>query len=261
MIANSKILININNLNDINEYKKIGINNFLFAVKDLSIGYTSYDLENIPTDSYLFINRVFDTEGINIFKSKLEQIKQYKGVIFEDLGVYHLLKDTGVELIWFQNHFTTNYQSMNYYLNNGCTSAVVSNEITLDEITEIANKAVKKVVINIFGKNQIMYSRRTLMTNFNKHNNLRDIKDAYIYEKISNNEFNIEENEYGTVVFNSTYFNYIKAVESLDDKVYLYLVMNKDYSVKEIEEILNGKEVGNDGFLNRKTVYRLADYK
>ena len=40
-----------------------------------------------------------------------------------------------------------------------------------------------------------------------------------------------------------------------------YLVMNKDYSVKEIEEILNGKEVGNDGFLNRKTVYRLADYK
>ena len=38
----------------------------------------------------------------------------------------------------------------------------------------------------LFGKNQIMYSRRTLMTNFNKHNNLRDIKDAYIYEKISN---------------------------------------------------------------------------
>ena len=71
MIANSKILININNLNDINEYKKIGINNFLFAVKDLSIGYTSYDLENIPTDSYLFINRVFDTEGINIFKSNI----------------------------------------------------------------------------------------------------------------------------------------------------------------------------------------------
>ena len=87
-----------------------------------------------------------------------------------------------------------------------------------------------------------MYSRRTLMTNFNKHNNLRDIKDAYIYEKISNNEFNIEENEYGTVVFNSTYFNYIKAVESLDDKVYLYLVMNKDYSVKEIEDILTLEE-------------------
>ena len=70
MIANSKILININNLNDINEYKKIGINNFLFAVKDLSIGYTSYDLENIPTDSYLFINRVFDTEGINKFNNR-----------------------------------------------------------------------------------------------------------------------------------------------------------------------------------------------
>ena len=262
MKTNSKVLININNLDEINKYKEIGYTNFLFAVKDLSIGYNSFEFNNIPTDSYLLINRVFDTQGINLVKDNLETIKKYKGVIFEDLGVFHLLKDTGIELIWFQNHYATNTESLNYYLTHGCTSAILSNEITKEEITDLVNNAKQPVIINIFGKNQIMYSRRTLVSNFNKHFNLDNRKESILNEPVSHNEFLIKENEYGAVVFNNIYFNYIDFSKTLDDsKIKFYLVLNLDYEPASINEILEGKKVGNEGFLNRKTVYRLEDYK
>ena len=258
----NKLLININNLDEITKYKEIGVPNFLFAVKDLSVGYTEFSLSDIPTDSYLLINRVFDTEGINLVKDNLETIKKYKGVIFEDLGVFNLLKDSGIELIWFQNHYVTNIESLNYYLTHGCTSAVISNEITSEEIKYLVDNSKSPLVLNIFGKNQIMYSRRTLVSNFNKHFNLDTRDHAILNEPVSHNEFLIKESKYGAVVFNNTYFNYIKLANELDDsKILYYLVFNLDKKPEEIEEILNGKEIGDDGFLNRKTVYRLEDYK
>ena len=48
MMKKQKVLININNLEEINEYKKIGINNFLFALEGFSIGYNSFDVNDIP---------------------------------------------------------------------------------------------------------------------------------------------------------------------------------------------------------------------
>ena len=262
MKTNSKVLININNLDEINKYKEIGYTNFLFAVKDLSVGYNAFELSDIPTDSYLLINRVFDSKGINIVKDNIDTIKKYKGVIFEDLGVFHLLKDSGIELVWFQNHYATNIESLNYYLTHGCTSAIISNEITGNEIEYLVNNAVSPVILNVFGKNQIMYSRRTLVSNFNKHFNLDNRDSAILNEPVSKNEFLIKENEYGAVIFNNTYFNYIEFSNKLDDsKIKYYLVLNLDYEPNEIKEILDGKQVGDEGFLNRKTVYRLEDYK
>ena len=74
----SKVLININSLGDLEEYKKIGITNFLFALKDYSIGYQEFDLEDIPKDSYLLINRVLDTKGIDGIKSIKDKLLEYK---------------------------------------------------------------------------------------------------------------------------------------------------------------------------------------
>ena len=67
----NKIIININNLNEIEEYKKIGITNFLFAVHEFSIGYTSFSLDeikNVDANIYLLINRIMDTKSIDEFK-------------------------------------------------------------------------------------------------------------------------------------------------------------------------------------------------
>ena len=256
----SKVLININSLGDLEEYKKIGITNFLFALKDYSIGYTEFNLEDIPTDSYILINRVLDTKGIDGIKSIKEQLLNYKGIIFEDLGVYNIFKDEDIELIWAQAHFGTNTESINFWLSK-CESALLSNEITKEEITDIVNNAIKPVVFNVLGKNMIMYSRRTLLTNFNKYNELEDVHDAVLDETHTKNKFYAHETSNGTAVFNNEYFNYIDFSKSLDDnKIKYYLIYNLDLSVNDIKEIIEGRSFGNDGFLNKKTVYRMSEY-
>ena len=256
----SKVLININSLGDLEEYKKIGITNFLFALKDYSIGYTEFNLEDIPTDSYILINRVLDTKGIDGIKSIKDQLLNYKGIIFEDLGVYNIFKDEDIELIWAQAHFGTNTESINFWLSK-CESALLSNEITKEEITDIVNNAIKPVVFNVLGKNMIMYSRRTLLTNFNKYNELEDVHDAVLDETHTKNKFYAHETENGTAVFNNEYFNYIDFSKSLDDnKIKYYLIYNLDLSVNDIKEIIEGRSFGNDGFLNKKTVYRMSEY-
>ena len=107
----------------------------------------------------------------------------------------------------------------------------------------------------------IMYSRRTLLTNFNKYNELEDIKDAVLDETHTKNKFYAHETENGTAIFNNDYFNYIEFSKSLDDsKIKYYLVYNLDLSINDIKEILEGKPYGNDGFLNKKTVYRMSEY-
>lgn len=256
----SKILININNLDEIEEYKKIGITNFLFAIEDYSIGYKTFKLNEIPDEAYILINRVMDTETIESLKSKKEDLKRFKGIIFEDLGVYNSFKQEFDNLIWFQNHFTINYESINFWLNL-VSSAVIGNEITKEEIEEILKKSTKPLIFNVFGKNQIMYSRRTLLTNFNKYNNLEDYNDMTLDVHGTKNEFFARENEYGTIIYNNEYFNYIDYSKTLDDeKIKFYLIMNLDLPCNTIIDVINGLKLGDDGFLNKKTVYKMSEY-
>lgn len=260
MMNKSKLLININKLEEIAEYKKIGITNFLFAVKGFSIGYNTFELNEIPEDSYLLMNRVMDTKSIEELRLRKDELTKFKGIIFEDLGVYNILRDLEIELIWFQNHFTINNESMRFWLSR-VDSAVIGNEITSTEIESIIENASKPLVLNVLGKNQIMYSRRTLLSNFNKYNNLDNYNDMTLDVHGTKDEFFARENELGTVIYNNEYFNYLEFAKSLnEDKIKFYLIMNLDLNPNNLEEILNGKSFGNDGFLNKKTVYKMSEY-
>ena len=259
----NKILINIENLNEIEEYKKIGINNFLFAVKDFSIGYNSYTLEEIKEldcNKYLLINRIFNTNDVEEFKKIKNKLLDFEYIIFEDIAVYNILKDTNVKLIWNQTHFASNYSSINYWLEL-TYSAVISNELTKLEVIDILNKSTKNLVLNIFGKNPIMYSRRTLLSNFNKHFELENRSNAILEESITNNEFLATENDKGTFIVNNKHFNLIPFLNEFnDDKIQYYLIYPNDieYSnmIKYIEEETNDNT--DDGFMNKKTIYKLG---
>ena len=256
-----KILINIENLSDIKEYKKIGINNFLFAVENFSIGYNSFSLNEIKEldcNKYLLINRIFNTEDCENFKQLISELQDFDGIVFEDIAVYNMLKNKKLKLIWNQTHFATNYSSINYWLEL-VDSAVISNELTLEEVKDIIEKSNKKLVLNIFGKNPIMYSRRTLLTNFNKNFNLDNSCENILREIITNNEFLVKESQKGTFIFNNKHFNIIPYLNNFnDEKILYYLIYPNDLKVQEVEEYINGKiDNTDDGFMNKKTIYKL----
>lgn len=259
----NKIIVRVNNLKEVNTLKEKGISNFLFPLEKFSIGYQTFTLEEIKdlkVNIYLLINREFDNITLNEFK-KIKDLSFVKGIFFEDIAIYMLLKDTSIPLIWSTMHFVINSRSINFWLAK-VSSARLSNELTKEEIQTILKNVTKPVVLDVYGQNIAMYSRRKLLSNFflthqeKPKENLTLTTDNHI-------SFKTFENEYGTVFFYKTSFNYTKILEEIDDsKILLYLYDIEDNTPEELLDIINKKETTSfNRFLEEPTIYKLEAKK
>lgn len=261
-MKNEKILIRINNLKDIEKYQKESINNFLFPLKDFSIGYSSFSiscLKKVKGNVYLLINRILDTQDLQKFKEIIPDLFCIKGVFFEDLGIYELLRCTDIDLVWNQAHFVTNSQSINIWLSL-VNSAMLSNELSLNEIKFILKNANKKLVLPVLGKNMIMYSRRSLLTNFSKEMKIKTFDKAFLKPN-SDNTFLALEDDNGTVLFNNEYYNLKQYIdEEIDKKVLFYYIDLGNFN--EVIDYLKGKSIIPDNkFLFHETIYKVGGIK
>lgn len=261
----SKLLVRINKLSDLKEYQKEGINNFLFPLKNFSVGYNSFtldELKDLDVNGYLLVNRIFDNRTCDEFKELKDNLVNIKGIIFEDIAVYQILKSTNIDLIWNQNHFAVNYHSINYWLHReNITSVVISNELEKNELINVINNVDKKIVLSVFGLNMAMYSRRYLLSYYAENFNKRKFNKAIL--KNGDIEFLAVENEYGTVLFYNKYFNLLNELGNFnDDKILFYYIDPNELEPKTVIEILNGKEINYDNrFYENKTVFKVGDLK
>ena len=260
----NKFLVSINNLDDIEIYKKVGVTTFLFPLEGYAVGYPSifsvFDINKIKEENkYVLINRILDCDDIDKLKELLLKLK-VKGIVFEDIGVFNLVKKLklDIDLIYFPNHFNTNYQSINAFLDKGLTSAVVSNEITKKEIEDITKNVIKPVVLQVFGYNMAMYSRRLLLDNYAKVYNLEKKNPLVISENVSKHEFLVYENKYGTVLYDNHIFNGESLLE-LDNV--LYFMVNTSFIPIDtvIKFLTNSYQDEYSGFLDRETIFKLRD--
>ena len=208
----SNILIYVDKLDYISDYRKAGVSAFLFGLSDYCVGYNTYTLEEINdvevSNKYLLINRVLDCDAIDKLKVVLKDIIGIKGIIFEDIGLINVINDLGldVEKILFQNHFGTNKDSINFWLDR-VDSVFVSNEITYDEIDYIIKNVKGNVVLHLYGYNQVMYSRRLLLSNWSERFNIKKKSTNVISDISSGIKFRVMENEFGTVMYSQNIFN------------------------------------------------------
>ncbi len=253
----NKILLTVTNLDVIPIAKKLGVERFVYPFSFFCVGIlNTYELEEIKEEnSYLFINRILDTKAIKELDKILHNLpSNIKGVIFEDLGLIKIMEDLAIEKILFAPHSLTNYMSINSYLRYVDT-LIVSYDITEEEIQEISAKATKKVSFFVFGPASSMYSRRTLLTSYSKHNNLayKNVKKL----NVNNNDFIAVENAYGTVLYHMPLYNGLSLL-NIEAKYYFYfpLFMNneeiKNLLMGNIEAISSSK-----GFLDIKTIYKV----
>lgn len=260
----NKFLVSINNLSDIEVYKKVGVTTFLFPLEGYTVGYPGVfsvpEINDVKeTKKYVLINRILNSLDIDNLKELLPKLK-VKGLVFEDIGVFNLVKklNLDLELIFFPNHFNTNYYSINAFLDKGIDSAVVSNEITKDEIEDITKNAIKPVVLQVFGYNMAMYSRRLLLDNYAKVYNLEKKNPLEITESVSKHKFLVYENEYGTVLYDYNVFNG-ESLLSLDNVLY-FLVNTAFLDSDEVIKFLTGNYEGDYyGFLEKETIFKLRD--
>ena len=266
----NKLLYIVNNKEIIEDLKKVGVKNFLFPLKDFCVGFNNtYDFDEIENESFIFINRILDNESLDLLEKKLNDNKdKIKGIVYDDFGVLYLINKLKLNVITinYQNHFGTNYQSINENLKYN-DSVVVSTDITKKEIEEILKKVEKEVCIFLFGLIPVMYSRRTLLTNFSKEFNIPTKNNVLIDEKISKNKFIMVENEFGTVGYQRNYYDGLELLNLENIKYFLVnpLFLSDKEQIQLISDIKNKKltlNIPNDkGFLYKETIYKLKEDK
>ena len=263
MMKKDKILLQIDNLRDISFYNKLGITNLLFPLRNYSIGYKTFGFDEIKkyNNAYVLINRLLTDDDIDAFL-KLDIPKNIKGFVVEDTGLCDIISGLGYEVIVFQNHLNNNYLTVNYWLNY-YDSLVISTDITEDEVRKIVNHAIKPLVLNTFGYPMIMYSRRTLITNYYMHLNKEKKEYIDLLERSTNSHFFACENEYGTAIFNAKPIDYRSIIdEELDNNIKHYLINSSFCDKKIIEKVISQDDVESTrGFLDKKTVYKVGDIK
>lgn len=253
-MKNNKFLVTINNLDDIKILKELGITKYVFPLKDFCVGIpNTFSMSEINVQGYLFINRILDNEGIDKLRKILNKLpKNIVGIIFDDLGLYELIKDINIEKILYLSHFNTNSASVNIYLDM-VDSVILSTDITKEEIEYIIDNC-KNITLFTFGYIGTMYSRRLLIDNYCKYHNV-PYENPIVIEN-TGHEFLVYENNYGTYFYHNKIFDG-RVLLNLNAKY--YFINSTFLNISNITNFINGKKIDNsdEGFLYTETIYKL----
>ena len=281
---------------DLEEYIKLGVNTFLLPLRDFSVEYSKYySLDEIKKirekypkiELFISINKNIMNEEIDSLKDILIQLDKLniKGIFFYDSALIRLKKKLklNISLVWAQTHMVTNYNSCNYYYDNGVEYAMLSKELRLDEVKEIISKARTKSIIELITKPSIAFSKRHLVTNYYTNVN-EEVKDEVVVnEKISDTDLIVRENEDGSTFIKNSILNGFVILDELMDTNLSYILIKEDYidhdlfikiitslvyylnnyegmDTLEKEKFIKNQEelLGNDtGFFFRKMIYKV----
>ncbi len=233
---------------------------------------------------------VFVILNKNIFNNELEDLEKVlisldkigiAGVFFYDLSILSIVRRLSlkISLIWNQTHMVTNYNTINYYLSRGVQGALLSNEITLDEMIEIRKKTPASLFVNVIYRPIMSFSRRNLVSNFFKTNQIEQNSRLIVgRDKISDAELVISEENNGTAIFSGKIVNALEAFSDFVESGFDYGIIDlsriqKEHTmicVESVFSLLHG-DVNEDkikskvreaigdytGFLYKKTIYRV----
>ena len=274
-----------NNLKQIEKLKN-KVEAILLPIKNLSIYFENeYEIEEIINIANNYNIEIFVSINKNIFNKELTEMKRVldliqnskiKGVFYYDLAIlnYYKEKKYTFDLIWNQEHFTTNYFTINYYYNEGVKGCYLSNDITKEEIINIKKNTSAYLIVNALGYTPMFTSRRHLVKNYLKTFNLKESNNYYLEKK--DKRYKIIDDKNGSTVYTDFILNGIKEIKDLKDNNIEYILFNSfnidenifleiielvnklDNNYEEIEEKINDLLKNTDkGFLYNKTIYEV----
>lgn len=281
---------------DLEEYIKLGIKTFLLPLRDFSVEYSKYyslaEIKKVrekypKIELFISINKNIMNEEIDSLKDILIKLDNLniKGIFFYDSALIRLMKKLklNISLVWAQTHMVTNYNSCNYYYDNGVEYAMLSKELRLDEVKEIISKAKTKSIIELITKPSIAFSKRHLVTNYYTNINEEAKDEVVVNEKISDTDLIVKENEDGSTFIKNSILNGFSILDELMDTNLSYILIKEDYidhdlfikiitnlvyylnnykemNTLEKEKFIKNQEelLGNDtGFFFRKMIYKV----
>lgn len=253
--------------------KDVIFNNLILPLKDYSIGfdvyYTVSEINSLSRklNISVIINKFLHKEDIkNIINIINElEIDNIKYIFVEDLGLVSLLDNDKV--VVSQNHIINNYDSINYFKSLGYSNILVNNDLTINELEEIISKTSSNLFMYFISKNNLMYSKRRLLTAFSNYKNSDISKKEVITEKVSNHKLIIKEEKCGTCIFNKRIFAGNKYISELSSVNKIVNLSNMDeFETKTILKYMDKVNLSDyieidDYFLDNVIPYRVGDIK
>ena len=131
-----------------------------------------------------------------------------------------------------------NYKTCNYYHSKGVKYALLGKEITLEEILEINKLSTITSMVEVVGLPSVAFSKRKLITNFFKDLNKPSKEKLTVTEKVSNAEYELQEDMNGTSFFLKELVNGTPIIKELFDNNIEYIVL-REYGIENVfEELL-----------------------
>ena len=253
--------------------KDVVFNNLILPLKDYSIGfdvyYTVSEINSLSKklNISVIINKFLHNEDImNIINIINElEIDNIKYIFVEDLGLVSLLDNNKV--VVSQNHIINNYDSINYFKSLGYSNILVNNDLTINELKEIISKTSSNLFMYFISKNNLMYSKRRLLTAFSNYKNSDILKKEVITEKVSNHKLIIKEEKCGTCIFNKRIFAGNKYMSELSSVNKIVNLSNMDeFETKTILKYMDKVNLSDyieidDYFLDNVIPYKVGDIK
>ena len=192
-----------------------------FGIDAIAKNFSKEDLENGINFAhekgkkvYIAINVMPHNEDFDKLQEYLLNLEKLKvdAIIVSDPGVLAIVKETipKVRVHMGQQANVTNYNSANFWYNQGIKRIIVTSELSFDEINTIRAKTPLDLEIEAFvhGPICISYSGRRLISSYlNGKDNVEYEKDKKRYnlleEKRQGEYYPVYEDEKGTFFFNS----------------------------------------------------------
>lgn len=275
--------------NNIDSYVEKNINCFLLPIKDFSVESVNFfSIDEIKSIKNKYPNlSLFVSINKNISNDDIEDVKnilleldklQITCVFYYDICLVKLKSDMNLsfDLVWDQSHMVTNYKTCDYYYNNGVKYALLSKEITLEEILEIIEKTAITPIVEVLSHPSVAFSKRHLVRNY--YSDLgKDTKDEIVIkEKVSGNSYYVVDGDNGTNFLKKDIVQACSFLDKLMDGGLKYCLLREDFiehdTFLKIIDIINNsidysfeefvddieELVGKDyGFLFKKTIYRV----
>lgn len=263
------------------------VNAYILGIKDLSVNLPIYfTLEEIKkirsltkNDIFISLNKNMHCSNIKILEKTLIELEEMdiKGIIYYDIALVSLKEKLNLkkDLIWNQEHLSTNALTSNFWFNENVKYTYLASEITLEEIISISREAKSTLMINIFGYIPMFTSKRHLIKNYLDNFNLTNTsKINYLYKE--EKEYPIID-ELNTTVYTANILNGIKEHLILKDKID-YFVINSfnidEYKIMKVLELFNNANEENIseyynkinkmfdnvdlGFFYKETIYKVV---
>lgn len=272
-----KILVKVNNEEELTypaDGYVLGVTGFCICFnKTFNINEINEIIKkNNDKEIYVSLNKpVFNFE-VEEYKNLLLNLDKLglNGIIVGDVAA--LTYDLKTPIIIDQLHLNNSSLTVKYFLNNGVKGVFLTNDITLDEINKIKDENKNGLLFKqVFGLPHLSSSVRSLVTNYLSYFGKKSNSKVYkIKERIDDDSYFIVEDYFGTHILGSKPINLINELDAIKvdyviidgylldkkiDNVLKAFLENDVTKRKEIDEAFNS----NEGFINRKTIYKVKN--